>query len=409
MVTFWSTRAKISKLVLTNLYIARVPELTVKYCMECKFIKHGIALSYDQIVKPCCAWETSDSWRQNNHYQKIDFAGWHQSPQVISVQKTLASSQWPTDCARCERIEAQGRTDSMRGNGNHAYAHYNDNDITLEIRPGNTCNFACQTCWPEASSRVAQYYNQVGLIDIKNLDSQRMDNFDFLLPIADRIRDVVLLGGEPFYDKNCLRFLSWAQQNLRSHLMMFTNGSVIDQDFLQTYPGRLTVIFSLDAVGQPAEYIRYGTVWSEVLKNYLAVRSMAHIKVRVNITCSVYNYMHLEPLIEFLCKDWPEVVSFGVPHQPYLTEQSVPKHMRDTVTQSLQRVVDRLNTATIPPDQKSNAVNAVNSIIQNLNSVPFNAEQNQYLREFVAKMDQVKQIRAGDYCDFLGRLQQEIA
>ena len=27
-------------------------------------------------------------------------------------------------------------------------------DITLEIRPGNTCNFACQTCWPEASSRV---------------------------------------------------------------------------------------------------------------------------------------------------------------------------------------------------------------------------------------------------------------
>jgi hypothetical protein len=136
---------------------------------------------------------------------------------------------------------------------------------------------------------------------------------------------------------------------------------------------------------------------------------MAHIKVRVNITCSVYNYVHLEPLIELLCKDWPEVVSFGVPHQPYLTEQSIPEHMRDTVSQSLQRVVDRLSTATIPPDQKSNAVNAVNSIIRNLNSVPFNAEHNQYLREFVAKMDRVKQIRAGDYCDFLGRLQQEIA
>jgi hypothetical protein len=377
--------------------------------MECKFIKHGIALSYDQIVKPCCAWQVSNSWSKNNHYQKIDFATWHQSPQVASVRQAIELDQWPESCSGCERIEAQGRVDSMRGNGNHAYADYDHDDITLEIRPGNTCNFACQTCWPEASSRVAQYHNQAGLIDIKNLDSTRMDDFDFLLPIADRIRDVVLLGGEPFYDKSCLRFLSWAQQNLRSHLMMFTNGSVIDQDFLLTYPGQLTVIFSLDAVGEPAEYIRYGTVWSEVLENYLAVKSMANIEVRVNITCSVYNYMHLEPLIELLCADWPAVVSFGVPHQPYLTEQSIPDHMRDTVMQSLQRVVDRLNTATIPTDQRSNAVNAVNSIIRNLDSVPFDAGQNQQFREFMAQMDRVKQIRAGDYCDFLGRLQQEAA
>ena len=377
--------------------------------MECKFIKHGIALSYDQIVKPCCAWETSDSWRQHNHYQKIDLATWHQSPQVASVRRALELDQWPKDCARCERVEAQGRTDSMRGNGNHAYADYNDRDITLEIRPGNTCNFACQTCWPEASSRVAQYHNQAGLIDVKNLDSTRMDDFDFLLPICDRIRDVVLLGGEPFYDKSCLRFLSWAQKNLQAHMMMFTNGSVIDVDFLQTYPGQLTVIFSLDAVGRPAEYIRHGTVWPEVLANYLAVKSMSNIEVRVNITCSVYNYVHLEPLIELLCADWPAVVSFGFPYQPYLTEQSIPEHMRDTVTQSLQRVVDRLNTAEIPADQRSNAVNAVRSIIRNLESVPFDAEQNQHLIEFIAKMDQVKQIRAGDYCDWLGTLQQEIA
>lgn len=377
--------------------------------MECKFIKHGIALSYDHIVKPCCTWEISDAWRHNNHYQKINFAEWHQSTQVTAVRNALESGQWPRDCHRCERIESQGRSDSMRGNGNHAYFDYQDGDITLEIRPGNTCNFACQTCWPEASSRVSQYHSQVGLIDIKNLDSHRMDNFDFLLPITDRIRNVVLLGGEPFYDKNCLRFLTWAQQNLRSHLMMFTNGSMIDQDFLQNYPGKLTVIFSLDAVGTPAEYIRYGTVWSEVLKNYLTVRKMSHVEVRVNITCSVYNYIHLEPLIDMLCEDWPPVVSFGVPDQPYLNEQSIPIHMRFDITQSLQRVVDRLNSTNIPPDQKNNAINAVNSIINNLDSVPFDSASNQYLLNFIAKMDQVKDIRAGNYCEFLGRLQQEVA
>jgi hypothetical protein len=395
--------------VLTNLYFTRVLKYAIKYHMECKFIKHGIALSYDQIVKPCCAWATDSKWRQSNQYQKINLVEWHQTPQVVSVRQALESDVWPRACSQCERIETQGRADSMRGNGNHAYADYTQGDITLEIRPGNTCNFACQTCWPEASSRVAQYHSQAGLIDIKTLDSQRMDNFDFLLPIADRIRDVVLLGGEPFYDKSCLRFLAWAQQNLRSHLMMFTNGSVIDQEFLQAYPGRLTVIFSLDAVGTAAEYIRYGTVWSEVLTNYLAVRSMSHIEVRVNITCSVYNYVHLEPLIELLCEDWPSVVTWGIPHQPYLTEQSVPTHMRSEIVHSLERVIERLNSTDIPPDQKSNAVTAVKSIQHNLDSVPFSAENNQLLVDFIADMDRVKQIRASDYCEFLGRLQQEVA
>lgn len=377
--------------------------------MECKFIKHGIALSYDQIVKPCCVWQTSESWRQNNHYQRINFASWHQSPEVLEIKHSLESDQWPQACGQCQRIESQGRADSMRGNGNHAYANYRDGDITLEIRPGATCNFACQTCWPEASSRVAQYHSQAGLIDIKTLDSERMDNFDFLLPIRDRIKDVVLLGGEPFYDKSCLKFLAWAEKNLQSNLMLFTNGSVIDQEFLQNYAGKLTVIFSLDAVGRPAEYIRYGTVWSEVLENYLAVKSMNHIETRVNITCSVYNYLHLESLIDLLCADWPPVVTFGIPHQPYLSEQSIPVSMRSDIKQSLQRAVDRLNGADIPQDQKSNAVNAVNSIIVNLDSVAFDAASRQHLVDFIAKMDRVKNVQASDYCEFLGRLQQEVA
>lgn len=373
--------------------------------MECKFIKHGIALSYDQIIKPCCAWRTDDAWRQNNRYQQVDLVTWHQSPQVTEIQRKLESGSWPQACGRCEHIESQGRADSMRGNGNHAYADYGDDDITLEIRPGATCNFACQTCWPEASSRVAQYHSQAGLIDIKTLDSQRIDDFDFLLPIAQRIRDVVLLGGEPFYDKSCLRFLSWAKDHLKSHVMLFTNGSMIDTDFLQNYSGRLTVIFSLDAMGRATEYIRYGTVWSEVLENYLTVRSMSHIDVRVNITCSVYNYHHLESLIAWLCEDWPSVVTFGIPHQPYLTEAVVPVHARTFIQQGLQRTVDRLLAADIHLDQRTNAVNAVKSIIGNLESVPFDPTLNATFRDFVQRMDRVKQIQVGDYCQFLAGLQ----
>jgi molybdenum cofactor biosynthesis enzyme MoaA len=377
--------------------------------MECKFIKHGIALSYDQIIKPCCAWTISDTWKDNNNYQTVDLTNWHQSPQVLEQRRILDDGQWPKDCIKCEKMEAQGRGDSMRGNGNQAYSHYKNDDITLEIRPGNTCNFACQTCWPQASSRVAQYYNQAGLIDIKNLNSNRMNNFDFLLPITDRIKDVVLLGGEPFYDKSCINFLQWAHQHLTSNLMMFTNGSVIDLNFLKNYSGKLTLIFSLDAVGRAAEYIRYGTKWQQILTNYLTVKSMDNVDVRVNITCSIYNYIHIEKLIEFLCQDWPSVVTFGVSFQEFLTETSVPETLRNEIMQSLERTVDLLKSAQIPTDQKSNAVNAVASIINNLKTVPVDVENHAKFINFVEKMDRVKQIRASDYCDFLGRLQQPIS
>ena len=372
--------------------------------MECKFIQHGLAISYDQIVKPCCLWKISPEWRESNKLATTNLVTWHKSPLVLKEKEQLDNNQWPVACNMCEQIEQEGRDDSMRGNGNHSYADYKDDDITLEIRPGNTCNFACQTCWPEASSRVAQYHNQVGLIDIKNLDSRRIDDFEFLLPIANRIKNVVLLGGEPFYDKACLKFLSWAQQNLRANLMMFTNGSVVDLEFLKSYPGKITLIFSIDAVGRAAEYVRYGIVWEEFLKNYQAVKSLPNVDVRVNITLSVYNYSLVEDVIDMLCKAWPSVVTFGIPNVDYLRESSIPVELRADIISSLEKSIQQIESTEIESGQKANAINAVNSVINNLKQVPYNLLNHRTLLDFILKMDRVKGINAKDYSEFLGQL-----
>jgi hypothetical protein len=184
--------------------------LLLSRCMKCKFLEHGIAIGYDHVVKPCCEWIQDPEWNQQNHISQVDLETWHQSPQVIQIRNQLSQGTWPTACRLCAQVEQNGRQDSVRGNGNHAYADYVDQDITLEIRPGSVCNFACQTCWPAASSRVAQYHHQAGLVNIKTVNSNSIDDFEFLRPIADRIRNVVLLGGEPFYDPSCGKFLAWA-------------------------------------------------------------------------------------------------------------------------------------------------------------------------------------------------------
>jgi sulfatase maturation enzyme AslB (radical SAM superfamily) len=360
--------------------------------MKCKFLEHGIAIGYDHVVKPCCEWIQDPAWNQQNHISQVDLETWHQSPQVIKIRDQLESGRWPTACQLCAQVEQNGRQDSMRGNGLSAYADYQDQDITLEIRPGSVCNFACQTCWPAASSRVAQYHHQAGLVNIKTVNSNIIDDFEFLQPIADRIRNVVLLGGEPFYDPSCGKFLTWAEQNLQATIIMFTNGSHVNWAWVDSYPGRITMVFSIDAVGQAAEYVRYGTDWPVVLANYRQAQAHAKIELRVNITMSVYNYHLIPDVISMLAPQWPKVVSFGQPRQTHLTEVSVPPAQRPELIEKLQGAVDQLLAADIEVDQQHNAVNAVRGVIAKLSQLNFDAVQFAKLQQFVSKMDQVKRI-----------------
>lgn len=371
--------------------------------MECKFIKHGITLSYDQVLKPCCEWRTNDQWRNAHHLKQVDIVNWHQHSDIIRAKQQLESDQWPSECSHCKCIEEQGRADSIRGGGNNAYADYSDDDITLEIRPGNTCNFACQTCWPAASSRVAQYHHKAGLVDINTVNSNRLDDFEFLNPIAHRIRDVVLLGGEPFYDKSCRKFLLWARENLKTNLMIFTNGSDIDFDFIRSYPGTITLIFSLDAVGRPAEYIRYGTIWHEVYNNYMQAKEFDNVQIRVNITCSIYNYIYIKDLIDLLCADWPSVVSFGAVTQSYLQETVVPIQFRPEIVESLSQAVAQIEVTDIESGQKCNAINALNATINNLKQSTWNYEDYKQFCNVTKKLDTVKEININDYCAFVGQ------
>lgn len=364
--------------------------------MQCKFLEHGVALSYDHVVKPCCDWVYDKEYAEQNHLSQVDLATWHQTPEIIKIRQELADGTWPVNCQRCAHVEQQGRQDSGRGNGLHAYSDYKDNDITLEIRPGSVCNFACQTCWPEASSRVAQYHHQAGLINIKNIDSTSMDNFEFLRPIADRIRNVVVLGGEPFYDPSCQKFLSWAEQNLQSTMTMFTNGSHVDWTWVDAYPGNIVMVFSIDAVGRPAEYVRVGTDWATVHSNFIKARTHSKIQLRVNITMSVYNYHLIEGVVDLLTEQWPTVVSFGTPHQSYMRESAVPVDTRTGLIQSLETCVEKLWQAQIESGQQHNAVNAIQSVINNLKQSSFDADLLQQLQQFVNSMDRVKRVNIVD-------------
>lgn len=366
--------------------------------IECKFITNGIAIGYDGVVKPCCIWKSDSEWKNENHYSTIDIESWHSSPLMRKKQEMLAQDSWPSNCSSCKYYESNNRTDSMRGNGNSAYSHYSESDLTLEIRPGTVCNLACQSCWPEASSRVANFYHRAGILNRADLNSKSIVDFEFLAPVKQRIRDVVILGGEPFYDKNCLRFLSWAIKNLNANILIFTNGLYIDYDFIEKYQSKITLVFSLDAVGRHAEYIRYGSVWQTIEENYLRCRKYDHVEVRVNVTTSVYNFYYLYDLFEYLLADWPDLVTLGIAEQPKFGVTAIPLESRPIIVNRLTSLLELTQKSNIRLDQKQNTEGAITSIINNLQTQPFNTDHYNELVDFVQKMDNVKTANIVDYC-----------
>ena len=381
--------------------------------MECKFLQHGLAISYDTITKPCCSFKY-DKKNSVSAYA-ADLSTYHDSDYVKSLSTQLENGTWPPECNTCKVKEQQGKT-STRENGNRAYKNYNVTDITLEIRPGNVCNFACQTCWPAASSRVTSFYQQAGFdvitpnrstltnLGISINNTANIVDYKFLDSIKDRIKDVVILGGEPFYDKSCLAFLDWAIKNLSANLTLFTNTSIIREDIISAYPGTLTIVSSLDAVGKPAEYIRFGTEWEIVEKNFNQLKTFKNVKNRVNITSSAYNFYYISDVIEFLLEDWPEVVSFGAAYQEQFKESVIPLHMREDIITRLQSVIPKIETANIVLHQKQNAVMNIESIIKNLQENPYNEEQHLVLKQFSKKLDTVKRINSAEYGDYLKEL-----
>jgi len=369
--------------------------------MKCKFIDHGLQIYYGGLVKPCCALTVDQEYRNQNHITQVNLEDWHQSGIIKQIRSQLEADQWPSACARCQQIESNGRGDSIRLNGEQAYADYQPGDITLEIRPGTTCNFACQTCWPQASSRVANYYRKAGI----EFDPEELGEWDYkmIAPILHRVRDIIILGGEPFYDKKCVQFLHWlVEQEHQPRVTMFTNGSMIDLPFLTQYQKPITLVFSIDACGKPAEYIRVGTEWDTVLKNYLDCRLLPNLEVRVNITTSPYNYAYVSDVLELLAQDWPAVVSWGVAAQNknsrFMSEAIVPPQSRQSVIDYLAPAIEILQNANIEKFQKINAVNAVTSIMQNLRTVPYDSLAHDQMKNFVRTMDKVKNLAIQDYC-----------
>jgi sulfatase maturation enzyme AslB (radical SAM superfamily) len=177
----------------------------------------------------------------------------------------------------------------------------------LELRESNVCNMACRMCNPSDSSmierevagnsKLAKYY-------MPNVHSKMTeDNWQSLLKVIDGLEGMYLTGGEPTLIKRYYELLDYLIANGRNQnikLMLYTNCSVFSPKFVEKLLKfkKVTVICSLDGVGEVAEYIRHGAKWEDVRRNVFRYLQLP-ISFEVHSTINAYSILSISNLADF--------------------------------------------------------------------------------------------------------------
>ena len=221
----------------------------------------------------------------------------------------------PSDCHRCELQErVQGR--SFRTAVNKT-VDIDNLTVTWPSRWniifGNICNLACWTCSEYASSVIEQHKRAIGILPENFVNPQ--DRFEQNWP---QLRESILLsykhhsevtltvlGGEPLFNHIVLDFLNDLIKlglSQRTKLEFHTNVTkyTANVDRLLTTGNwqYVCAFLSLDAVGNKAEWLRYGCRWQDIVSNVAKFKGAVDY-VEAQCILSVLNIGDLPALAKF--------------------------------------------------------------------------------------------------------------
>ena len=278
----------------------------------------------------------------------------------------LADKPHPT-CTRCYRLEADGDAHTLRINMNKKFGekhysktletqqdgtHNNVNFTYMDFRFSNLCNMSCRSCSPTFSTqwyddfmkKFGEVPNDIApqkFIQLKNKKGFEEE----LWPYLNTVEEVYWAGGEPLVTDMHWKIMNYWIETNRAHevnVLYTTNFSQLTykrQNVLDLWKKFKSVecTASLDGMGSRAEYIRKGTVWSDIVANrQLMMEQTPNINFDITPTVSCMNVYHLPDFHE----DWVNKGLLKVGQMrinnlldpDYFCMQVLPKTFKDKIT-----------------------------------------------------------------------------
>lgn len=317
----------------------------------------------DGSVLPCCVADHRKSLG-NVRTSSIDEI-WNNDA-YKSIRKKMLSGERCEECHGCYQQEEKG-IESVRQSKNRKYKEYfylvENTDKSgyvselnlkhFDIRWSNICNFKCRSCSSTYSSSWAKE-------DIDNGSKKPLyiiaggDNNDDLYsqfePHFKNIKTFYFAGGEPLLTDKHYDILEHLisigntdveiEYNTNLSSLKYKNKSVID---LWKHFSNININASIDSWGDRAEYIREGTVWSEIEDNIKIVREqLPHVKLSTGSVISIFNVYtipeFLDTMIALFDKETYSPFFYNIINPPHFTADVIDEEFKNEIIYKLSSV-----------------------------------------------------------------------
>ena len=277
-------------------------------------------------------------------------------------------------CRRCYNEESLGLW-SLRNTINSKHKHlfhivdetekdgsFRYNNIYVDIRFSNLCNFRCRMCNSQYSSsffkeakRAEKHYGrkdtkELGLVGnfsdnkvIRAKDFSKEELWPQIEEVVDNCESIYFAGGEPLlmdeHYKIIKRFINTNRYDVDiSYSSNFSKLKYKDLNFLDVWPKfkKLSIAVSLDGKEEVGEYIRYGQNWKRTEQNLEDFRKkvgMQHLWLTPTVSC--LSALHLPDMYRHVVdKGWfkpSQLYLIPINHPRAFMPQAIPQKVKEKI------------------------------------------------------------------------------
>jgi MoaA/NifB/PqqE/SkfB family radical SAM enzyme len=313
-------------------------------------------------IRPCCVYSA-----KVGDVRDASLNSTFNNNAMIALRNEFLSDQRPSGCQHCWSLENKGLSSNRTRHMSLLKKQLLTKDLenptirSMDIKPGNTCNFKCRICGPVASSLFAQESNKIQNIAVKTYNwaeenSAVINEISDLLP---GLTNIDMYGGEPFLIKPLKKLIKQASESGYSeHIRLHynSNGSIYPSDLIEHWKKfkHVDIHFSIDNIGSKFELERGGS-WQEVESNIkrLLDLNLPNVEVSIMPAISIMNIFYIDQLLE-----WAE--NLGLPVNPLYVNNPAGFDLKNLTKNAKQIIVNKFKNYPWP--EMKNILDYIKSI-----------------------------------------------
>jgi organic radical activating enzyme len=260
------------------------------------------------------------------------FDEWWQSKELNAFRELLKKDTLPKECSNCELQEKIQGTSFRTAVNQTVNLEKIDSrwPSRWNISFSNICNLACWMCNEYSSSVIQTHKKKLGMLSIdfqdpeikfqkvwQTLKHDILKSYNFHDYVS-----LTILGGEPLYNKEVLKFLKELvnlKLSNRTKLEFHTNATQCNKNIMNIldlhYWKHICMFLSIDATGRKAEWLRYGTNWKKLENNVVHLSKISNY-IEVHCILSVLNVGDL-PELKIFCDQNKMSLKISALYQPW--------------------------------------------------------------------------------------------